>query len=183
MGRCKVLRVRRGVVQLLAVGFLALTLFLPPYGVRGAPAVEEWQKTLIIAVVGEPNTLDPAVSTSEISAYRYYPSIYESLIEYAPDGRLKPMLAEKWEVLDGGLKYRFHLVNNAKFSDGTAFDAEAVKFAFERFFSIGKGFVAGFEPIKSVEPVDRFTVDFVLKRPYPPFLGIMASWYGGIFVS
>jgi len=114
---------------------------------QSAPRPPEWQRTLIIGVGSEPQTFDPAVNVALISAYRFYPNIYEGLIQYAPDGKIVPMLAEKWQILDNGLRYRFSLIKNAAFSDGTPFDADAVKFNFDRFLKLGEGLASTFKEI------------------------------------
>src|SRR5262249_19772787 len=46
-------------------------------------------------------------------------------------GALTPMLAERWEVLDGGKTWRFFLRRGVQFHDGRGeFTAEDVKFTF-----------------------------------------------------
>lgn len=44
----------------------------------------------------------------------------------------EPGLAERWELENGGKSILFHLRRGIKFQDGTPFNAEAVKFNFER---------------------------------------------------
>ena len=168
------------VASALAVA-AAMTLFLT--GVQTAPRPAEWQRTLIIATAAEPQSFDPAVNVAVVSAYRFYPNVYEGLVQYAPDGKILPMLAEKWQVLDGGLRYRFSLIKDATFSDGTSFDADAAKFAFDRFLGIGKGLASTFSSVKSVDVVDKYTLDIVLKEHFAPLLAVLASWYGAVFVS
>src|SRR5258708_32287954 len=118
-------------------------------------SVDPRQKILTIAVTAEVQTFDPEVNVAAISAYRFYPNMYESLIQYAPDGSLQPMLADSWTVDASGLVYRFKLHPGVKFSDGSPFNADAVKFAFDRLRSVNKGAVALFEAIDTVKPVDE----------------------------
>ncbi len=56
----------------------------------------------------------------------YMVNFYETLVHYK-DGELVPGLADSWEISEDGLVYTFHLRENVKFSDGSAFDAETVK--------------------------------------------------------
>ncbi len=44
----------------------------------------------------------------------------------------KPRLAQSWDVLDGGLHYRFQLRDGVRFHDGTVFDASVAKFVIDR---------------------------------------------------
>ncbi|MDQ0166520.1 ABC transporter substrate-binding protein [Caldalkalibacillus horti] len=69
------------------------------------------------------NTL--AVSTNHGPA-AYMPNFYETLVNYK-DGEFVPGLAESWDISADGQVYTFYLKENVKFSDGTRFDAEAVK--------------------------------------------------------
>lgn len=45
-----------------------------------------------------------------------------------------PSLAESWDIKDNGKIITFKLKKNIKFSDGTDFNAEAVKFTYDRLF-------------------------------------------------
>ena len=59
-------------------------------------------------------------------------NVYDTLVYQDSDGSFVPGLAERWEVSDDGLAYTFHLRDDVTFHDGTVFDAEAVKFNFDR---------------------------------------------------
>src|SRR4051812_42775254 len=148
-----------------------------PNGQSAGP-VDPRQTILTIGVSQEPASFDPNVNVAAVSAYRYYPNVYESLIQYAPDGTLKPMLADSWTISPDAKTYRFKLRSGVKFSDGAPFNAEAVKFGLDRLNKINKGAVALFAPVDSIKPVDELTVDIVLKQPYAPILAILAGWQG-----
>lgn len=148
-----------------------------------AASIDPRQTILTMAATFEVQTFDPSVNVAAVSGYRFYPNIYESLIQYAIDGSLEPMLAESWTVSPDGLTYRFKLRPGVKFSDGAPFNAEAVKYGFDRLRTIKKGAVALYEPIGEIKPIDDLTVDLILKRPYAPILQILAAWQGALFVS
>lgn len=59
----------------------------------------------------------------------YYP-VYDRLLQLSPEGKVEPMLAEKFTP--EGNTVTLNLRKDLKFSDGTPFDAEAVKFNLER---------------------------------------------------
>jgi len=139
--------------------------------------------TLTIGVTQEPQSFDPHVNNAAVSAYRFYPNIYESLIQYGTDGSLQPMLADSWTVSSDQLTLGFKLHPGVKFSDGTPFNAAAVKSSLDRMRAIKKGQVDLFAPISTVNPVDDTTVDLVLSQPYAPLLAILAGWQSAIFVS
>lgn len=70
----------------------------------------------------------------EINPHVYNPSqlftqsmVYEPLVSYEAGGKLKPHLAESWDISHDGKLYTFHLRKNVTFSDGTTFNAKIVK--------------------------------------------------------
>src|ERR1700757_369228 len=87
--------------------------------------------TLVIALDQEPPTLDPHASPSAVT-YQIIASVTESLLYRGPDGKLVPWLAEAWTTSRDGRSVTFKLRRDVKFHDGTPFNAEAVKFNFDR---------------------------------------------------
>lgn len=144
---------------------------------------EIWQQTLTIGAVDEPQTFDPHVNVTQIGGQRLYPNLYEGLVRYSADGKIEPFLATDWAVSGDGLTYTFTLRSGVRFSDGTPFDAQAVKFAFDRLRAIGRGPVNVFAEVKAVEAVGPGTARITLSGPFAPFLSALASWQGAFFMS
>ena len=61
-------------------------------------------------------------------------NIFNSLLTMTPppEWKVVPELATAWEVQDGGRTWVFHLAQGVTFHDGTAFDAQAAKWNFDR---------------------------------------------------
>ena len=72
---------------------------------------------LVVANTSEPETLDPALITAQADG-RIASALFEGLLARDPKGNLVPGVAERWEVSDDGLTYRFYLRDNARWSDG-----------------------------------------------------------------
>jgi peptide/nickel transport system substrate-binding protein len=142
-----------------------------------------WQETLTIGGVDEPQTFDPHVNVTQIGGQRLFPNIYEGLVRYDAQGRILPMLATEWSLSRDGLIYTFTLRQNVRFSDGTPFDAAAVRLAFDRLKTINKGPVNVFAEVKTVEALGPHTVRITLTEPFAPFLSALASWQGALFMS
>jgi peptide/nickel transport system substrate-binding protein len=137
------------------------------------------QGTLIWGLPVGASVLDPHVSCGWMAKFVDY-QIYEALVEIdlttptAPT-KLKGQLAESWNLSDDGLTYTFQLRKGVKFHDGTPFNAEAVKFNFERFLNpqaphyseTAAGYFSfiGFTNIKAVDVVDEHTVKVTLSEP------------------
>ncbi len=148
--------------------------------------------TLIWGMPAETDTLDPH-ATGGWSTYQVTYQIFEGLVKEdltkadAPSPPLVPGLATSWDISPDGLVYTFHLRPNVKFHDGTPFDADAVKFNFERFwdetspnfYKKAKAFVIAYTKwIKSVEVVDPMTVRVTLKAPNYQWLRQGLQSYG-----
>ena len=92
--------------------------------------------------------------------------IYDRLVNYNDDWKLKPQLAESWEYSEDGLSLTFHLVRIATFHDGTPVTSEDVKFTFE--FSLEHNVyrlnVPDGRAIDHITAPDPYTVVFHFKQ-------------------
>ena len=93
----------------------------------------------------QPNTIDPAAVTS-VDGFMVTRNICEGLTTYDPE-TLAPMpgLAESWTISPDGLVYTFKLRQGVTFSDGSTFDADDVKYSFDRLAdpNFGTSYTAG----------------------------------------
>ncbi|GHG85629.1 ABC transporter substrate-binding protein [Pseudodonghicola xiamenensis] len=128
--------------------------------------------TLRIGLQQEPTVLDPTSdATASISGMLVH-NVYESLTTVDESGAVLPNLAQSWTISDDGLTYTFSLVEGAKFHDGTSFDADDVKFSFDRAMAEGSLNPTKkiFEPIESITVIDPKTIEMKLKRKDAFFL-------------
>ncbi|MGW8802066.1 ABC transporter substrate-binding protein [Streptomyces sp. NPDC055775] len=135
---------------------------------------------LDIATLTSAQSLDPATAIG--SALPYFQAVYDTLIKRDPDGALRPMLATKWEYDKGRTQLSLTLRQGVKFSDGTAFDARAVKANLEHFKRGGGGGAKYLNSLKAVDVEDATHVTLQLSAPDPAMLfylsdaaGLMAS--------
>ncbi|WP_309393333.1 ABC transporter substrate-binding protein [Chelatococcus sambhunathii] len=165
----------RMILALLAAGVGLLIAAKP--GLAPTP-----QDTLVVGQLAEPRALDPATVTGA-NDFRILANVFEGLTRFRRGSlEVGGALAERWEILDGGRTYIFHLRDGVRFHDGTAFDAEAVKFNLERLIdpkhpAAGTGpfpFAFFFSAVKQVEVVDPLTVRLRLDEPYAPLLANLA---------
>lgn len=110
--------------------------------------------------------------------------IVEGLVAYGEDAEVRPLLAESIDISPDGKTYTFKLRQGVKFHNGEPFNAEAVKFTFERLLGAegAKGpQKSNYDSIGEVKVVDEYTVDFILKQPDPVLLTKLAG-YGAMIV-
>lgn len=169
---------------LAIVCFSILALLITGCGGGSKPTSKTPGDVLVVGMAMDLATLDPAVSMDNASWKITYPS-YDRLVKYKiVNGKsttdVEAMAAETWAVSPSGTEWTFKLRKDIKFHDGSVLNAQAVKFSFDRLMKIGKGPADYFPALKSVEVVDEYTVKFVLKEPFPPFLSTLATNAGNI---
>ncbi|CVI63620.1 ABC transporter substrate-binding protein (plasmid) [Agrobacterium leguminum] len=139
---------------------------------------------LVVGIVLEPPHLDPTAGAAGAIDDVVYANLFEGLTRIGRNGEVLPALAESWTVSGDGKVYTFKLHTGVKFHDGSAFDAEDVKFSLDRARADGstnaqKGLFAA---IETVEIVDPATVKVSLKKPEGAFLYNM-GWGDAVIVA
>lgn len=117
-------------------------------------------------------TMDPAISGDSEGAQNTS-QVYDTLVMLDKTGNITPGLAESWEVSPDFKTYVFHLRKGVKFHDGTPFNAEAVKFSFDRMLRVNRTAYGNY--LKYGQPdgcqvMDDHTVKVQLKEPFSIFL-------------
>ena len=132
--------------------------------------------TLVAAAEVDPVSLDPHTN-SNFSAAQGFEHLYESLTGYNEQSQIVPMLAQKWELSNGGKTYVFHLRPNVKFHNGQTMTAEDVKYSVERVLDpkSASPWRSWFDTIEEIKVVDPLTVQMNLNAPYPGLLGSFAG--------
>jgi len=125
-----------------------------------------------IGVALEPPVLDPTAGAAEAIDIVVYQNVFEGLTRIDQTGAVQPGLAESWTISEDGLTYRFTLQDGVTFHDGTSFDAEDVKFTFERILAedSANAHPEFYEPISAITVIDPLTVEFTLDRQIGRFL-------------
>ena len=152
---------------LLAVVAAGWLVALPARTPAGAQA----PKTVTVALWADAISLDPEDTNDNLSL-SIEREVYDGLLGFTPDMRLKPELATTWEVSPDAKVFTFHLRRGVKFHDGTLINAQAVKLNFDRArdgqHKLKK--YSLYEEIASVDAVDEATVRFTLKNPFGAML-------------
>ncbi len=158
---------RTGKLLLLGIMVVALA-FLPAKGFA--------KETLVYGTTEKVIDMDPA-NAYDFHTWEIFYNIYQGLLRYPPDStELIPGLAESYDISSDGKEYTFKLREGLKFTDGTPFDAAAVKWSIDRVIAL-KGdpswLVTDF--VDSVEVLDTYRVKFILKNPVAYFPSLVAS--------
>ncbi|MEO9654168.1 ABC transporter substrate-binding protein [Marinomonas sp.] len=146
-------------------------------------AVSSFASTLTVSSPQDPGSWDP-IDTFLVNWASVATNIYDGLTYRGPDLKLQPGLATEWSQLDDGKRIRFKLREGVTFHNGEAFNANSVKFTFDRLMGAeGKKGPqrSNYAAIDSVEVIDDYTVDFHLNAADPVLLTKLAG-YGAMIV-
>jgi len=140
------------------------------------PARGMAKETLVYGTTEKVIDMDPA-NAYDFHTWEIFYNIYQGLLRYPPGKtNLVPGLAKSYDISADGKEYTFKLRKGLKFSDGTPFDAHAVKWSIDRVIAL-KGdpswLVTDF--VDHVDVVDKYSVKFVLKNPVAYFPSLVAS--------
>lgn len=149
-------------------------------------------------------TLDPQVTFFD-STIRVMLNVCEPLVWMPSATEIVPGLADSWEASEDGMSYTFHLKEGVTFHDGTPFNADAVKYTYDRVVAIDQwnaeqeaagatpGAVEAPDPEKIIAPgqshdqigpyadsevIDDYTIKMNLKTPFSPFLTGLNGYLG-----
>lgn len=164
-------------IKALAIaGFAALAVAVSPAFAQ--------RTDITVGMVLEPPNLDPTAGAAAAIDEVVYANVFEGLTRFDPSGAVIPGLAESWEISANGLAYTFHLHSGVKFHDGSAMDAEDVKYSLDRARAEDSvnAQKALFADIASVDVVDPLTVKITLSRQNGNFLFNMA-WGDAVVVA
>lgn len=139
------------------------------------PAPSEKPTTFRIAVGIDPDTMDPALTTTT-TVGNMIEYVVETLVVTDKEGNPQPQLATSWEVSEDGLEYTLHLREGVVFHDGTPMTAEAVKWNLDRVLdpNVKVPNRAPFTAIESVEVVDDTTIKLHLSHPFAPLISALS---------
>jgi len=122
--------------------------------------------------------LDPQGGTLQIEAL-INQGIQDRLVWKTPgDATYYPGLASSWEFTPDFTSYTLKLRNDVKFHDGTPFNAQAVKFTFDRIVDPATkagAALAALGPYASSEVVDDYTIKINFSAPNGSFLNMATT--------
>ncbi len=128
--------------------------------------------TVIEAMGTEPTNLD-IFKAARRPEYTILHLIFEPLFIVDPDLKVQPHLVESYNVSTDQKTWTFMIKKGIKFHDGTALNAEAVKFSFDKHIKGSQG--RFLKIIDSITVTDSMTVTINLKKSYALLLNALSS--------
>ena len=122
--------------------------------------------SVAIGLVAEPASLDFGTTDGAAIPQALLYNVYEGLVELDQDGKIAPALAKSWDISRDRKTYTFHLVANAKFTDGHTFTATDAAYSINR---VKKDWTislkSAMDVVTSADAVDPTTLKVTLAHP------------------
>jgi len=139
------------------------------------------------------SSLDPAYART-LENVNITKQLFDGLVDLDADLNIVPSVAEKWEILEEGILYRFHLRKDVRFHSSKIFGADSTRsvtahdfvYSFDRLvnkkiLSPGKWVLNYVQRQEDgsldIKAVDEHTLEIRLQQSFPPFLGILSMQY------
>jgi peptide/nickel transport system substrate-binding protein len=151
-------------IIVLALGLVSVPVSARPVSAQGS--------SITFGISNNVDTLDPNVTTfSSVGVIMQH--VFDPLVWQYPLGEFHPGLATEWSVNEDATEYTFKLRQGVTFHDGTPFNAEAVKFTFDRIMDPDTQSQMAFSylgPYVETQVVDDYTAVVKFSSPYAAFL-------------
>lgn len=175
----------RSLTALLAAAALAATactsggdVDVDGDGSGGGGGVPAGAGTLVAAISGRPDKLDPHTTTAYPS-FQVLENVYDTLVVPDPeDLTYEPALAESWETSEDELTWTFTLREGVTFHDGSTFEAADVVYSYRRIIDDELANAFRFATVEDVVAVDERTVELRLSDPTPNLLDNIGGFKG-----
>ena len=131
-------------------------------------------------------SLDPAFARNQAHIWAVH-QLFNGLVQMDDQLRVKPAIAQRWEVRDSGHTYRFYLRDDVYFHADPCFDSLAQRqvtapdfvYSFDRLTSEALAAPGAwvFKNVAGYRAVNDTILDIRLKQPFSPFLGLLTMKY------
>ena len=120
-----------------------------------------------VAIIGEPDTLDPMMSTKDVVSI-VTQHFYETLFTFNANWEVVPLLAETMpQISDDGRTYTIAIRQGITFHDGSTMDAHDVVDSLNRWTQVASRGKGAADKIESISAVDDHTVQISLNVHIP----------------
>ncbi|EJF81141.1 ABC transporter substrate-binding protein [Bartonella doshiae] len=135
------------------------------------------QNTLVLAWnIDSISSFDPAQALETVTS-ELLTNICSALVQYDQNDptKVRPAMAQSWDVLDDGKKIVFHLRHDLKFEDGRKATAQDLAWSMQRIVKLGLSYAQslvnyGFTKDNvetGIQALDDTTLQLKLDKPYP----------------
>ncbi len=133
--------------------------------------IPDYQGEYLEALVGEPRYINPILCQTNDIDSDLSQLVYSGLMKLNHNGELVNDLVERCEISEDQLNYTFYLKKEVKWHDGEKLNADDVIFTVQSIQNpdLNSPLRINWKGVRT-EKVDDYTVKFILKNAYSPFL-------------
>jgi len=134
--------------------------------------------TYVDTSIGDASYLNPVLASDSASG-DINNFVFDGLVKFDKDLHLVGLLAESWQIKDGGRRIIFKLKKNVHWHDGQPFTSKDVEFTYKKLIdpNVKTPYGADYALIQELKTPDPRTVEVIYKEPFSPAL---ESWTVGI---
>ena len=159
---------RRGAMSLAAAAVVAI-------GTSGIASAAPAGGALNLAMIGEPQGLDPVLSTVDLVG-TIMQHVFEPLYTFDGKWAIAPMLAESLPVVSkDGLIYSIPLRKGVKFHNGKDMDSSDVVASLQRWMEVSARGKSVAKEVEALTAKGPNAIEIKLKTPYAPLLALLAA--------
>ena len=188
---------RKAVSKIAAVGVIVVIVLIavagyvfykpaapPTYTTTSEATAVPGPTTLVVDKANELQSVDPAFDY-EYAGWEVIANVYQPLVTYdhVDSSKFVGVLAQNWTVSPDGLTYTFKLRQGVKFSNGDPFDANAVKYSFDRVIKMNQPpswILTQSLTLDNIKVIDPYTIELHLTQPYAAFLATLSTMVASI---
>jgi peptide/nickel transport system substrate-binding protein len=132
------------------------------------------QDVIKVAIVGDPDTLDPMMSTKDVVSI-VTQHIVETLYTFDGNWQVAPLLAKSLPTIsDDGKVYDIELRQGITFQDGSTMDSADVVASLDRWLKLASRGKTVADKVASVEANGPDAIRITMKEPYAPLMSLLA---------
>lgn len=122
---------------------------------------------ITVAYAADPVSMDPMEQLSS-GTLQMANMVYDPLVRADHNMKIQPRLATSWKQISPTV-VEFKLRQGVKFHNGDPMTADDVVFSFDR-LKKSMDFKGLYEPYEGMKKIDDYTVQLIMKKPYPLWL-------------
>lgn len=181
-GRGAVSRLRRAGAVLIAGALLCAGAACSAGSGSGSGTGTGHSDSLSVGFVAEPANLDFTTTEGAAIPQALLVNVYEGLVKLDQNGKIVPLLADRWSVSPDRKTYTFTLHKGVTFTNGAPFTADDVIFSIDRVKTAWKLKIAKqMDVVDSVTKRGDDTAVVTLKHPSNGWLYAMTTRLGAMF--
>jgi len=151
----------------LSSSVIFLTLYVKYY----AEKVPAYTGTYVEGVVGQPQYINPVLADTNDVNRDIVELVFSGLMAYDNEGKLRLDLARDYRISEDGKIYTFYLREGVKWHDGETLTVDDIIFTVKTVQDprVKSHLALNWQGV-GMEKINDYTLQFILKQPYAPFL-------------